>query len=103
MKHNLLILLLVIACCYLAKSQTHQSNINNKAKTYMAKINPVTSSGNLFLYSIGDTSLQLSTQQVRFSNSSIMNPSYKTYNYTDLVSCQINNVCYVVSLVSKNQ
>lgn len=57
MKHNLLILLLVIATPYLAKSQTHQSKINKKAKTYMAKINPVTSTRNLFLYSIGDTSL----------------------------------------------
>ncbi|MDQ2719083.1 MAG: hypothetical protein M3Z26_04880 [Bacteroidota bacterium] len=84
MKHNLLILLLVVATSYLAKSQTHPSKINRKAKTYVAKINPVTSPRNLFLYSIGDTSLQLSTQQVRFSNSSVMNPSYKTYKYADI-------------------
>lgn len=90
MIHKFFTLCFLIPICYLAKSQTVSipKKVENP-KTFTLKIQSARKITNGYLSGINDSLIQLSTKRVTFSNSILENPSYKTYNYSDIENVNI--------------
>ncbi|MEO9210371.1 MAG: hypothetical protein ABI208_04690 [Ginsengibacter sp.] len=60
-----------------------------RPKTFTLKLRTEKKTTTKYLSGINDSLIQLSTKRVTFSNSIIENPSYKTYNYSEIEKVNI--------------
>jgi hypothetical protein len=90
MKHKLFALSFLMAAFYSAKPQMPQTPIKlAKTITYVTQLKNGETWNYGFLSVIDDSSVQLSTKRVAFSNLSLGNPYFKKYNYADIDKMKI--------------
>ncbi len=90
MKRKLFALSFLMAAFYSAKPQTPQTPVKlAKTITLVTQLKNGETWNYGYLSGINDSSVQLSTKRVAFSNLSLGNPSYKTYNYGDIEKMKI--------------
>lgn len=90
MNSKFIALCLIIATCYLAKSQTVPTRQKMvRPKSFTIKLDTKKQIIYGYLSGINDSLVQLSNNRATFSNSIIDNPSYQTYNYSKIEKVNI--------------